>query len=284
MLNSIQDPIRILQKKLSICHWNINSIAAHNFPKLVLIKAFNSIHKFDIICLLETYLDSSILHNDCNLEIPGYNLLRSDHLTNKKRRGACIYYKSYLPLRIIDIDYLNECIRFELMFGDKVCNFIAFTKSTASQLQHQFEFFKENLQLNLESAVQNNPFLVVLLGNFNAKSHNWCKNDITTSEDKVIENISSRFTLHQVINEPTHILETSPSCIDLIFTSQPNLITESGVHQSLHPNSHHQIIFTKLTRKLFFHHFIFAMSGTTKMLIPVSSDEQLICLIGTELL
>ena len=130
---------------------------------------------------METYLDSSILHNDCNLEIPGYNLLRSDYLTNKKRRGACIYYKSYLPLRIIDIDYLNECIRFELMFGDKVCNFIAFTKSTASQLQHQFEFFKENLQLNLESAVQNNPFLVVLLGNFNAKSHNWCKNDITTS-------------------------------------------------------------------------------------------------------
>ena len=236
---------------------------------------------------METYLDSSILHNDCNLEIPGYNLLRSDYLTNKKRRGACIYYKSYLPLRIIDIDYLNECIRFELMFGDKVCNFIAFTKSTASQLQHQFEFFKENLQLNLESAVQNNPFLVVLLGNFNAKSHNWCKNDITTSEDKVIENISSRFTLHQVINEPTHILETSPSCIDLIFTSQPNLITESRVHPSLHPNSHHQIIFTKFNQEIKsgnFHHFIFAMSGTTKMLIPVSSDKQLICLIGTELL
>ena len=48
-----------------------------------------------------------------------------------------------------------------------------------------------------------------------------------------------------MINEPTHILESSSSCIDLIFTSQPNLITESGVHPSLHPNSHHQIIFAK---------------------------------------
>ena len=48
-----------------------------------------------------------------------------------------------------------------------------------------------------------------------------------------------------MINEPTHILESSSSYIDLIFTSQPKLITESGVHPSLHPNSHHQIIFGK---------------------------------------
>ena len=48
--------------------------------------------------------------------------------------------------------------------------------------------------------MQNNPFLVVFLGNFNLKSSNWCKNDITASEGKVIENISSQFALHQVIN------------------------------------------------------------------------------------
>ena len=35
------------------------------------------------------------------------------------------------------------------------------------------------------------------------------------------------------------------SCIDLIFNSQPNLLIESGVHLSLHPNCHHQIIFAK---------------------------------------
>ena len=34
-------------------------------------------------------------------------------------------------------------------------------------------------------------------------------------------------------------------CIDLIFISQPNLITESGVHPSLHPNCHHQVIYAK---------------------------------------
>ena len=112
-------------KKFTICLWNLNSIAAHNFAKLVLLKAYNSVHKFDIICLSETYLDSNILLDDSNLKIPGYNLVRSDHPSNKKRGGVCIYYKSYLPLRIIDINYLSECVRFELMVGDKLCNFIA---------------------------------------------------------------------------------------------------------------------------------------------------------------
>ena len=107
-------------KRLSTCYWNLNSIAAHNFAKLVLLKAFNLIHKFDIICLLETHLDSSILHYDGNLEIPGYNLVRSNHPSNKNRGGVCVYYKSHLPLRIIDINYLNECVRIELMVGDKL--------------------------------------------------------------------------------------------------------------------------------------------------------------------
>ena len=34
-------------------------------------------------------------------------------------------------------------------------------------------------------------------------------------------------------------------CVDLIFTSQPNLVAESEVHLSLHSNFHHQIVFAK---------------------------------------
>ena len=48
-----------------------------------------------------------------------------------------------------------------------------------------------------------------------------------------------------MIKEPAHLLDTSSLRIDLIFTSQPNLITESGIHSSLHSNCHHQIIFAK---------------------------------------
>ena len=34
---------------LSVCHWNLNSISAHNYVKLYLLRAYLVFHKFDII-------------------------------------------------------------------------------------------------------------------------------------------------------------------------------------------------------------------------------------------
>ena len=47
-------------QSFSICHWNLNSISMHNFLKLSLLQAYITVHEFDVICLSETYLDSSI--------------------------------------------------------------------------------------------------------------------------------------------------------------------------------------------------------------------------------
>lgn len=38
-------------KHLSICYWNLSSINSHNFVKASLLTVYNSIHKFNIICL-----------------------------------------------------------------------------------------------------------------------------------------------------------------------------------------------------------------------------------------
>ena len=43
-------PKRVSTRNISICHWNLNSISAHNYVKLFLLKAYIAIHKFDIIC------------------------------------------------------------------------------------------------------------------------------------------------------------------------------------------------------------------------------------------
>ena len=90
-----------------------------------------------------------------------------------------------------------------------------------------------------------NPYLMVVLGDFNAKSNSWYTNDSTDIEESKSNILTSPFGFHQIINEATHILNNSSSCIDLIFTSQPNLVTESGVHSSLHANCHHQITYVK---------------------------------------
>ena len=51
--------------------------------------------------------------------------------------------------------------------------------------------------------------------------------------------------------EPTH-LENSSSCNDPIFTTQSNMVLESGVDHSLHQNCHHQIILVKFNLKVYY--------------------------------
>ena len=75
----------------SICYWNLNSLSAHNYAKIFLLKAYIAIHWFDIICISETYLDSNTSPDDNNLDISSYNLIQSDHPSNNKRGGICIY-------------------------------------------------------------------------------------------------------------------------------------------------------------------------------------------------
>ena len=73
-------PKKLRNKSISVCHWNLNSLMAHNYSKLTQLKAYTSMYKHDFICLSETYLDSST--PDSLLEIDGYNLIRADHPDN----------------------------------------------------------------------------------------------------------------------------------------------------------------------------------------------------------
>ena len=97
----------------------------------------------------------------------------------------------------------------------------------------------------MESITQKNPFLIMVIGNLNTRSSKWWTDNKTTEEGLKIENLLSQFSLSQVINKPTHISQNFSSCIDLLFTNQENLITDSGIHPSLHSNCHHQIIYGK---------------------------------------
>ena len=65
----------------------------------------------DIICLSETFLDSSITTDENILSIPVYSVIRADHPSNTKRGGVCLYYNEHLPIiRKDDISNLKECL------------------------------------------------------------------------------------------------------------------------------------------------------------------------------
>ena len=108
-----------------------------------------------------------------------------------------------------------------------------------SQSSKEFDKFVSNFEFLLDHIANRNPFVSIIISDFNARSNNWCSSDKTTYEGKKLESFTSQCGFKQVISDPTHILESSSSCIDLIFMSQPNLVMNSGVHSSLHSNCHH---------------------------------------------
>ena len=69
--------------------------------KLPSIAAYNTIHKYDFICISETYLDSSVHADDRDILINGYNLICADHPSNNKRGGMCIYYRESLAVQLV---------------------------------------------------------------------------------------------------------------------------------------------------------------------------------------
>ena len=131
-----------------------------------------------ILSALETFLNSETTVNDPNLEIIGYNMYRVDHNSNSKRGGVCISYKARLPLRVLNISNLNECINFEV----SIASYFIHLYRSPSQTQDQFQIFRSNPELNRDSLFNCNPFLTIMIGDFNAKSKQWCKIDKSNFE------------------------------------------------------------------------------------------------------
>ena len=89
----------------------------------------------------------------------------------------------------------------------------------------------------------------IITGDFNARSTKWWKLDKENLEGREI-NITRAAGYSQLINQPTHIIKDSLSCIDLIFRSNPNLIYSSGVEMSLFEKCYHNIVYGKIDFKI----------------------------------
>ena len=123
-----------------------------------------------------------------NLELT----IRVDHPSNTKCGGILIYYKSFLPIKVLDANYLNECISFEFRIGGKVCKFLSLYRSH-SQNRDEFETFLDNLDLNFDQMTDKNLYLMVAVGDFNAKLKSWHTNVISDIEGSKIKILRSSY-------------------------------------------------------------------------------------------
>ena len=134
-------------------------------------------------------------------------MFRPDHPSDNRHKGVCVYHKESLPIRLYNISYLQECVCFNLMISNKLCNIVSLYRSP-SQNSYEFENFINNLNLTLESITEKKAFLTILLGDFNAKHNSWCSDDRPTEEGRKVDNVASQFLLSQLIKEPTHISQS----------------------------------------------------------------------------
>ena len=72
-----------------------------------------------------------------------------------------------------------------------------------NQSYDDFESFVDNFELTLGTIAQKKTFLMVAVGDFNAKSSKCCNKKITSNEGKKIEAVTTQNGLHQEVFEPT---------------------------------------------------------------------------------
>ena len=60
-----------------------------------------------------------------------------------------------------------------------------------SQTWDIFETFADNFELTLDTNINKNLFLIVALGNFNAKTTKWYKNDVNSYDSLRITTITT---------------------------------------------------------------------------------------------
>ena len=177
------------------------------------------------------------------LKIDGYNLVRADHPNDTKRGGVCIYYKESLPVRVINLSFFEEALLLEMTYHNKKV-IVSVIYRPPSQSINEFDSFLSDFEKLVSDTNNRKPALPIITSDFNVRSQSWWSNDINTTEGSKLLVLSSSNGFSQLIDEATHINSNSTSCIDLIFTDKPGLLVDSGVHSSLHPNCHHQVIYS----------------------------------------
>ena len=150
-----------------------------------MLQTYNIVHKYDVICITESYLDSSVPLDNNSLSLNGYNLTRANHPDDVKRGGVCMYYKENLFLRIISFSYFDQRLLCKI-----TCQNLKGYRSPC-QSCNEFEDFLFNFGKLINQIKQLKPSFTMILGDFNAIfSHRW-PDDITSPEGTHIYSLNN---------------------------------------------------------------------------------------------
>ena len=162
-----------------------------------------------------------------------------------------MYYREHIPIvKRNDISPLQECLVAEVKVkGHKY--FITCLYRSPSQTEEEFEVFSQGIETTCSNIAQESPISSLFLGDFNAKCISWWPGGINNSCGLLLNDLLTTNGYSQLIKEPTNFEPNKiPTCIDLIFSNQQNIVLDSGVLPSLSTLCHHQIIYAKINLKI----------------------------------
>ena len=226
--------------KVKIMHWNVNSISTDNICRKTFIETFNFTENYDVIAITESNIHSNVPDEDLTIE--GYTIGRRDLPINSYYGGILVYVKNDLPFKERhDLESFSNQLILEINFSNKkiICsiNYRKHHHGDNTLLNNYFTSFENTV----DKIKSENPFCSVYIGDFNAHHSQWCPTDTTDDVGDKLQCILEDKNLFQLVNEPTHIMPNSQTCIDLVITDRPNLATKCEILPSLHTRCHHQI-------------------------------------------
>ena len=79
----------------------------------------HAIHTIILVCIPETYLDSSYAEDDTRLNLKEFTLIRADNPHNFRRGGVSIYFKEHLAVFPVRPLNLHESLVLEINIQKK---------------------------------------------------------------------------------------------------------------------------------------------------------------------
>ncbi|XP_045503582.1 uncharacterized protein LOC123700416 [Colias croceus] len=216
-------------KIFNAVHINAQSVPAH-FPDM--LATFDSVNMHALL-ISESWF-KPCLPSSC-YSLPGYNLIRNDRI-GKAGGGVAIYLRSHLTYKIISLspqpppsDAAEHLIIEVTLRHTKLLLGVFYSPSLSVNYFHSFESILDQLIPIYEHSL--------IMGDFNT-----CivKND---SRAKTLKTIIESANLHLLPLNPTHTLPNcTPSLLDLIIVSSPNLVLQHGQYAA-NAFSHHDLIY-----------------------------------------
>lgn len=227
-----------LKSNIKAAHLNVRSLKSR--VHFCLVKETILQNKFDIHAISETWTDLTV--SGASLEISGYQFSRQDRGSHKNGGGLYIYAKLNLKITVLD-DLSLACedgfkqlwLRVQCRSHKSflVCNTLSTSTDTpTSCFENLAESFVDALLMELD---------IIILGDLN------CNLLASSLETKSLREFISTFNLNQLVEKPTRITETTISLIDVMMTTNKNIVSLCDVLSC--STSNHHLIYLVLTLK-----------------------------------